>query len=542
MTPPPDETAADPVAVDRRSFLSRAAAAAGALGLGALAAPGLAGAERADAAETRVARDVTGMNVVLFITDQERAIQHFPIGWAQQNLPGFTELQRHGLTFNNAFTNACMCSPARSTLMTGFMPAQHGVKYTLEENMPVEQYPDQVPLSTSLANIATVMSAAGYQVVYKGKWHCSKPAGATWTPGDLGAFGFKRWNPDDAGANQSIPEMGAGSAQNDARYMGAQTENYQDGNEGILQFINSTAAQQQPFFLICSLVNPHDVLAYPKNYEKAGFSDIWLEGDIGIPATVDEDLSTKPTAQRVFQKLANLMGPLTTPEMKRNYLNFYGNLMKASDEYLVNVMAALKEQGLFENTIIIRTSDHGEMGLTHGGVRQKNFNFYEETIRIPLIWSNPRLFPKALNTDALVSHVDFLPTIASLFGAPDSAKAAWAGTDYSSLVINPKSKPVQDDILFTYDDWQAGQASGPYVPPPQHIIGIREPRWKIAEYWDATGDVPSQYEMYDLKTDPLESINLAHPGHKRTPAQQKQYVRLRRKLETVKSTRLQPLT
>jgi hypothetical protein len=48
--------------------------------------------------------------------------------------------------------------------------------------------------------------------------------------------------------------------------------------------------------------------------------------------------------------------------------------------------------------------------------------------------------------------------------------------------------------------------------------------------------------MYDLKTDPLESINLAHPGHKRTPAQQKQYMRLRRKLETVKSTRLQPLT
>ena len=535
MTPLDDDAMTTPV--DRRSFLTRAATAAGALGLGTLA-PAVADA----APDERAKRSVKGMNVVMFITDQERAIQHFPIGWAQENLPGFSELQRHGVTFTNAFTNACMCSPARSTLMTGYMPAQHGVKYTLEENMPASQYPDQVPLSTSLANIATVMSAAGYQVVYKGKWHCSKPAGATWTPADLGAFGFKRWNPDDAGANQSIPEMGAGSAQNDARYMGAQTENYQDGNEGVLQFLNSAAAQQQPFFLIISLVNPHDVLAYPKNYKKAGFSDIWLEGDIGLPATVDEDLSTKPTAQRVFQKLANLMGPLTTPEMKRNYMNFYGNLMKASDEYLVNVMAALKEQGLFDDTLIIRTSDHGEMGLSHGGVRQKNFNFYEETIRIPLIYSNPKLFPKAQSTGALVSHVDFLPTIASLFEAPSTAKAAWAGTDYSTLVLNPKSKPVQDDVIFTYDDWQAGQASGPYVPPPQHIIGIREPRWKIAEYWDATGDVPSQYEMYDLKTDPLESVNIAHPTFKRTPSQQAQYVRLRKKLETVKSTRLQPLT
>src|SRR5262249_9723684 len=72
-------------------------------------------------------------NVVLFITDQERAIQHFPAGWELQNLPGLTRLRRNGLSFDRAFTDACMCSPARSTLMTGYFPAQHGVKYTLEE-------------------------------------------------------------------------------------------------------------------------------------------------------------------------------------------------------------------------------------------------------------------------------------------------------------------------------------------------------------------------------------------------------------------------
>ena len=85
-------------------------------------------------------------------------------------------LKRHGLSFERAFTNACMCSPARSTLMSGYLPAQHGVKYTLESDMPADQYP-QVELPTDLPNLATVMSAAGYNVVYKGKWHCSKPAG-----------------------------------------------------------------------------------------------------------------------------------------------------------------------------------------------------------------------------------------------------------------------------------------------------------------------------------------------------------------------------
>ncbi len=135
------------------------------------------GIERALAAAKGKRRDVAGMNIVLFLTDQERAIQHFPPNWLRQNLPGMRRLRRTALSFERAFTNACMCSPARSTLMSGYFPAQHGVKYTLEEDMPASEYP-QVELPTDLPNLATVMKAAGYNVVYKGKWHCSKPAGA----------------------------------------------------------------------------------------------------------------------------------------------------------------------------------------------------------------------------------------------------------------------------------------------------------------------------------------------------------------------------
>jgi hypothetical protein len=62
--------------------------------------------------------------VVLFLTDQERAVQHFPPGWVEANLPGFTRLKKNGLSFTRAFTNACMCTPARTTLLTGYLPAQ----------------------------------------------------------------------------------------------------------------------------------------------------------------------------------------------------------------------------------------------------------------------------------------------------------------------------------------------------------------------------------------------------------------------------------
>lgn len=332
----------------------------------------------------------SGMNVIVFITDQERAIQHFPPDWETNNLPGLTRLKQNGLTFENAFTNACMCSPARSTLMSGYFPAQHGVKYTLEENMTTLANP-QVELPVDLKNIATVMSAAGSNVVYKGKWHCSKAADAA----DLAEYGFQRWDPPDAGANQDPGQAGGGKANNDGRFMVGAPYN----QEGVTEYLTSQAAAQQPFFLIVSLVNPHDVLAYPNNFSNFGYDDSALVGDIDIPATVNEDLSTKPTVQTQFLNLTQLgLGVLATPQMKRNYLNFYGNLMKASDNYLVELLDILENLRLLEDTLIIRTADHGEMGLTHRGQRQKNFNFYEESLRVPLVYSNPKLYKRAFKS------------------------------------------------------------------------------------------------------------------------------------------------
>ena len=513
--------------ITRGELLKSAALAGGSVFLNCV--PGAAAASKG----------TKGMNVVLFLTDQDRAIQHFPAGWAKRNLPGYTQLIRNGLSFENAFTNACMCSPARSTLMTGYFPAQHGVKYTLEEDMPAPKYP-QVELSTKFTNLATVALAAGYHPVYKGKFHCTKPAGDEFAPSDLAKYGFARWNPPDGGANQDISEAGGGTTDNDGRYM-EDDGPVRAGDEGVLEYLRSQAAKQQPFFLVVSLVNPHDVLMYPKNFAAAGYDDSWLDGEIRLPETVDEDLSTKPRAQEQFLRLFNLSGPLPTPAMKRNYLNFYGNLIKSSDRYLVQVLDTLEEEGLLDDTVVVKTADHGEMGLAHGGMRQKNFNFYEESLRVPLVFSNPRLFARPERSKALVSHVDFLPTFASLIGTPRSARADWQGVDYSGLVAGTSSRPPQDYVVFTYDDFQAGQARGPYIPPPNHIVSIRETRWKLAKYYDANGKVPFVYEMYDLKTDPLERKNLTYSGYTRTAEQERQFQRLRRRLDAVQRTRLAPL-
>jgi choline-sulfatase len=162
---------------------------------------------------------------------------------------------------------------------------------------------------------------------------------------------------------------------------------------------------------------------------------------------------------------------------------------------------------------------------------------------VPLVFSNPQLFPEARESDALVSHVDLLPTLASLIDAPDAARAEWHGVDYSALlrVRDPAASSVQDHIVFTYDDLRCAQNVPQLVPPPNRIVSIREARYKLARYYDGDGIAPDEWEMYDLQNDPDERVNLAFPGHTPTAEQSAARERLTAKLHDIEATRLQPL-
>ena len=88
-------------------------------------------------------------------------------------------------------------------------------------------------------------------------------------PEDVNKYGFTRWDPPDAGADQSIPEEGGGSYDNDGRFMNSEGTP-EAGTEGAVQYLRDTAAKSQPFFMVVSLVNPHDVLLYPKTLRERG--------------------------------------------------------------------------------------------------------------------------------------------------------------------------------------------------------------------------------------------------------------------------------
>lgn len=478
-----------------------------------------------------------------------------------------------------------MCSPSRATLLTGRYPAEHGVTLTLTA---ADLRPDlrhspavistmlglmrsgeaprsrvmrgftrglfqagpksggEPELPTGTPNLARLLGDRGYHVAYRGKWHLTHP-GATeaetgllagWGPADAGRierdYGFRGWEPPDAGENAKAEHFGGGNA----GPLGlGWDEEYTRQAERFL----SDPGLPEPFCLVVSLVNPHDVLGYPASHRRGGYSPADL-GDLGVelPPTVDEDLSGKPGTHALMRMGMNAyLGPLRTRAQKHDYVNFYAHLHRVVDEKLGRILAALGDAGnpgsLRSRTVIVRTADHGEMGLSHGGLRQKAFNAYEETIHIPLVVSNPVLFPQPARTDAFASLVDLVPTMLTAAGtdqsdrareglrgvdlapviasraAPEREALREAPVDLSPIVAHRRpADSVQEAIHFTYDDHQAATALQDVSGQPNRIRCVRTARHKYAYYFDPAGKAPTEFEMYDLERDPEERRNLVH--------------------------------
>lgn len=496
-------------------------------------------------------------NFLFLITDQERFPQHWPGDWDfAANLPARHRLAQNGLTFRRAFCNSAMCSPSRANLFTGLYPAQHGLDHTLTYDGPLS--PSERTLPTFVPNMARMLAGAGYTTTLKGKWHLSKHSdGGPPDAADVAAYGFDSWEPTTAGEATDVDGFGGGCANWDEII-----------RDQALDFLRSPAAQgPNPFALVVSLVNPHDLLSYPSTWDEESQTGCFNYRDsanfargIALPPTSEEDLTLlKPSVQEATRDLyAGFLGTLLLPQQKINYVNFYADLQMLVDAHITQLLDELEAQGLADNTIVIRLSDHGEMGLSHGGLRQKMFNVYEETMHTPLTLSNPVLFPNPVETPALASLVDVLPTVAALANVPYAASYAAYGYSLKPVIDDAIANPanptasVQDATLFTFDDDRAG--TGYNIPEiqnhPHHIRCIRfddaEGEWKFARYFDPEGVLATQYELYHLSdaagdaVDPNEEDNLAHEDSLNyNPAKVTAYAQ---KLADTEAERLAPLT
>ena len=514
-------------------------------------------------------------NLLLLITDQQRSPQHWPDepGWLDALMPAEKELARTGLTFNRTFAASCMCSPSRATLLTGTYPSRHGVKLTLTaadlrpdpRNTPAvlgavggmlaggavprgrvlrqfakgaigrdSEAGKEPLLPAGIPTLGSRLRDAGYHVEYRGKWHLTKPLdGDAWSEADSEAierdFGFRGWTPPDAGENAKAANFGGG-------HVGLSGMGWDEDYVRQAEALLATDGMPEPFCLVVSLVNPHDVLGYPGSYIEGGYDPAEFR-DLGVqlPPSLNEDLSTKPSVHSLMRLgMTAYLGPLRNDRQRLDYVNFYAYLHRLVDEKVGRVLNALGDaddpDSLRSRTVIVRCADHGEMGLSHGGLRQKAFNAYEETIRVPLIVSNPVLFPEAVETDALTSLADITPTMLGLAGAtaddgeldgtpllpilarhsePERERLERSDVDLAPVESHQApAETVRDAIHFAYDDHQAGTAITNATGQPNRVRAIRDGNSKYAIYFDPAGKAAPEYELYDLDRDPNETDNL----------------------------------
>ena len=464
--------------MDRREFVKTgAAAAAGSALCGPLAQAG----------------QKNRPNVLLILVDQMRMPKWTP----ELRTPNIDRLAASGVSFDNHFVSASPCSPSRACILTGTYTTQNGM-YT---NCDFVEGALQPSLDPKIPTFGHVFGKSGYQTPYRGKWHLTRRAERN-RKDPLLDYGFTGWQ-GPAAFFGGPPYCGA---LYDPRYVRETKE-----------FLFDKKSREEPWFMVSSFVNPHDICGYPRYYPQ------WKMKDIRSAAPADnwtDDLSGKPGCQREYQKVYNSVGgkiDLDDPDAWRRYLDYYMHCMEDVDGNIGRVLDALEESGQRENTIIAFTSDHGEMAGSHR-LRTKGCFAYEEEINVPLIFSAPGMLPEGVSTDAMASNVDIMPTLCSLAGLEEGLPYM-AGEDLTQVLTDPKGTSVRDEVVF-HQDWEVqftiGKKEGSEgsFKNPAHIRCLRDKEFKYSYYFTPRSDA-EEFELYNMKDDPMEMTNLAgDPGYK----------------------------
>ncbi|PYT02025.1 MAG: sulfatase [Acidobacteria bacterium] len=542
-------------ALSRRQFIGRSALAAAGAGAASLLSSSPVISATTDPVRSSIGRgpSTKGLNILFIFTDQERYFGRWPAGFS---LPGRERLQQTGVTFHNHYCPATMCTPSRSVLMTGLQTAQNKMFENLD--LPWVQN-----LSSDIPTIGHMLRKAGYYTAYKGKWHLNRSFDVEEGEADrllnkeMESYGFADYNsPGDLVGHQlggyKFDHLIAGSAITWLRNKGRPLTD--DG---------------KPWALTVGLVNPHDVMYFNTDAPGQKVQDVgrqmkystrapnheWYrkEWDLEIPKSLSQSFTApgRPSTHHEFSRVWDfVLGHVPLEEDRwRRLNNFYLNSIRAVDMQVLSILKELDALGLSDKTIIVFTSDHGEMGGAHGGLRGKGPTPYQECIHIPLLMVHPDV-GGGQETRALSGHIDIAPTLLSFAGVErgrigDVAGRDLPGKDLSAVLQKPGSAPanaVREAALFTYsglfavdsdffarvaketaggkDLTTAFKSAGkPDLRKRGTLRTAIDGRYKFTRYFGPTEHNTSKtladlyknndLELFDLQNDPSEMTNLA---------------------------------
>ena len=448
--------------ITRREFIKGTGAIAGGLVLGSCL-PGFA---------EQAARKP---NVIFVFADQLRSQALGCYGDKQARTPNIDRMAAQGARFTNAVSTWPVCSPFRAMLLTGRYPMSNGV---VENNRPIWDGQN---------TIATTLKAQGYETGYIGKWHLN--GGESKVPADR-RQGFDYW----VGVSGPI----LSPADKD----GKETWRPEEQTKDAVRYIKGQG--DKPFCLFMSWNPPHDPYVAPDRYEKLFPLDkMNFRANVAEKELVREQLEKHPLppGSDAGKKRQNWRQRLDSDDGVRQILSGYYATVAGLDECIGQVMKTLEEQGIAEDTILVFSSDHGDMLGSHRMcLKQEPF---EESISIPFIVRYPKRVPKGAVTDALLSPVDMMPTLLGLAGAPIPGSVE--GISLAEAAMGKRSD--QQDALLIMKMMPGG---GPWIiNAATEWRGVRTKTHTYARLADG-----GPWILFDNKSDPYQMKNLVNdPAH-----------------------------
>jgi arylsulfatase A-like enzyme len=446
-------------------------------------------------------------NLIFFLPDQQRADTIACYGGRKVHAPNLNKLASESVVFERAYVTHPVCTPSRSSLMTGTWPHINGCTR------------NSVPLDPRFRSFAELIEDKDYRTAYMGKWHL----------GDDGPArrGFHQWISTEERGDYTafLLSMGVAPDMKDGAFSELAISNL-PAELSRPKFLEKHACQfiekhfRDPFILVVAFVEPHSPYNGPLNDEHA-LSEIDLDPTATLPESDNIPLRYRlmrewqqARAIRDRQRLPQQFFFGVTPDEYRSIKQRYLGLVTLVDQSIGGILGCLERFGLSDNTVIVHTSDHGDsLGAHHLFAKEVMF---EEAVRVPFLIRLPgqkrgKLIPQP------VSHIDFIPTLLDLLGQFATANPSGGGPKHPQCagksllpVIHGEALPPEN-IFIEWAPNRTKVKKGTSLAPRRMVKrAIDESTRSVVsrDGWKLCLRDKDLNELYNLKADPLETSNL----------------------------------
>lgn len=441
-------------------------------------------------------------NILVLCTDQQRYDALGAQGNPHISTPNLDRLAADGVRFDNCYVQAPVCGPSRASLMTGRYLHNHGLWANGVDIRPTEEL------------FTRVLADAGYDCGLVGKFHLGAAEHGRIEPRVDDGFRVFRWAHDPyvrssenhfhTWLEENHPDlfrdvMARGGDGIDRLPVEAHYSHWI--GEETIEYLTTSRDRSKPFCFIANFFDPHHGFAAPDSVRER-----YDAGALPAPVTSEGDLATKPdiyteASIKSYAGVSAGFRDYTAAEIQEIKAQYYAMVSLVDDE-VGRILDTLDREGLRENTVVVFTSDHGELLGDHQ-MLLKGPMMFDCSVRVPLIMRWPGNLPAGAVRDELVEWIDLAPTLLEAAGVDGLSRGQ--GQSLLALARDGDAQGRRDWALSEYRD-----SCWPY-DPAVHTTMLRRGDWKIVVHHGEPSTARKRDgELYDLAQDPDELRNLWH--------------------------------